>query len=169
MAQIRRELPTDHAAVRDLHDRAFGQSQEGRLVDALRASAARRVSIVAEVDGRIVGHVYFSPVTVEHSAARLEGMGLAPLAVLPEFQRQGIGSQLVQRGLEECRELGEGFAVVLGHPEYYPRFGFVPAATKNLSCEYPVPPEAFLVLEFRTGTLDGCRGLVKYGPEFAVL
>jgi putative acetyltransferase len=169
MAHLRRELPTDVEAVRDVHDRAFGQPHEGRLVDSLRSSAARRVSIVAEVDGRIMGHIYFSPVTVECSAARLEGMGLAPLAVLPEFQRQGIGSQLVQRGLEECRQLGERFAVVLGHSEYYPRFGFVPAATMNLSCEYPVTPEAFMVLELRAGALDGCRGLVKYGPEFAGL
>jgi putative acetyltransferase len=96
-------------------------------------------------------------------------MGLAPLAVLPECQRQGIGAQLVWHGLDECRRLEQDFVVVLGHPEYYRRFGFVPAASKNLRCEYPVPPEAFMVLKLRSGALENCDGLVKYGPEFREL
>lgn len=166
---IRSELPTDCDAVRGLHDLAFGQPQEGRLVDALRASSAKRISLVAVAAGTVVGHIYFSPVTIEASSSPIEGMGLAPLAVLPDLQRQGIGAELVRRGLAGCRRLEQAFVVVLGHPAHYPRFGFVPAATMNLSCEYPVPPEAFMAIELQPGALAGCRGLVRYRPEFAGL
>lgn len=169
MFRIRPELPADHGMVRVVHRRAFGQPQEGELVDVLRASPSRRISLVAEIDEQIVGHIYFSPVTVEPSSTPVAGMGLAPLAVLPEYQRQGIGAQLVWHGLEECRRLEQDCVVVLGHPEYYHRFGFVSAASKNLRCEYPVPPDAFMVLELRAATVENCKGLVKYRPEFASL
>ena len=94
-------------------------------------------------------------------------MGLAPMAVLPEYQNQGVGSLLVRNGLSECQRAGFDIVVVLGHPRYYPRFGFIPASQKGLSCEYQVPDEAFMVIELRPGALNGMSGLVKYQPEFA--
>jgi putative acetyltransferase len=124
------------------------------------------VALVAEVEGRVVGQILFSPVTVEPPPEGLRVMGLAPLAVLPEFQRRGIGSQLVRAGLEACRSLAFDFVVVLGHPAYYPRFGFVPACSRGLGCEYPVPEEVFQVLELRPSSLAGVKGVVRYRPEF---
>ena len=115
----------------------------------------------------MVGHIFFSPVSIESAASSFTAIGLAPLAVLPEFQRQGIGSLLVQHGLKECLRLGFPVVVVLGHPRYYPRFGFSPAKSKGLDCEYPVPDEVFMVAELSPGALRGRTGLVKYRPEFA--
>ena len=88
------------------------------------------------------------------------------MAVRPEFQKQGIGSQLIERGLEQCRAAGQACVVVLGHPEYYPRFGFVPASRYGIRCEYDVPDEVFMIIELRDGALEGCAGIVKYQPEF---
>ncbi|HEY0320278.1 MAG TPA: N-acetyltransferase [Pyrinomonadaceae bacterium] len=122
---------------------------------------------MAELDGRIAGHIFFSPVSIESEAYTFTALGLAPLAVLTEFQNQGIGSELVQRGLEECRRIGHEVVVVLGHPKYYPRFGFVPASQKGLKCEYKVPDEVFMVCELKEGALGGRKGLVKYRPEFS--
>jgi putative acetyltransferase len=167
MTVIRRETKADHLAVRQVNERAFGRTGEANLVDALRKTAHPRVSLVAEIDGQIVGHIFFSPVRIESEGAMFTAMGLAPMAVLPEFQNQGIGSQLVRRGMEECLSMGQYVVVVLGHPEYYPRFGFVPAGQKGLRCEYEVPDEVFMVAELRDGTLAGRKGLVKYLPEFS--
>lgn len=174
MITIRAETSEDIDAVRLVNESAFGRAEEARLVDALRVAAHPHISLVAEVDGRVVGHIFFSPVTLETedegSAIETgdEGgamFGLAPMAVLPEYQNQGVGSRLVREGLNECRRSGGGAVVVLGHPAYYPRFGFVPASAKGLRCEYPVPDEAFMVAELTRGALSG-RGLVKYHPEF---
>ena len=163
---IRAESTDDYAAVRQVNERAFGQPNEADLVDALRRRVEPSISLVAVVDEQIVGHIFFSTVRIESEATTFTALGLAPMAVLPEFQNQGVGSELVRRGLEECRRLGHEIVVVLGHPEYYPRFGFVPASRKNLSCEYPVPDEVFMALELSEGALAGRRGLVKYSPEF---
>ncbi len=125
------------------------------------------VSLVAEQDGRIVGHILFSPVTIVSTGTVFPAVGLAPMAVLPELQRQGIGSLLVENGLAECRRrAGHECIVVLGHPEYYPRFGFVPASEYGLKCEYDVPDEVFMAIEPRKGALLGRAGTVKYQPEF---
>jgi putative acetyltransferase len=117
-----------------------------------------------------MGHILFTPVTIDQGggrAARLRAMGLAPVAVLPEFQRQGIGSELVRRGLTACRDIGYEAVVVLGHPDFYPRFGFAPASTFGLKCEYSVPDPVFMAIELVPGALKGISGLVKYAPEFA--
>jgi putative acetyltransferase len=167
MLIIRAETEADYPAVHEVNERAFGRAGEADLVDALRRNAEPQISLVGEIDERVVGHIFFSPVLIESEASRFTALGLAPMAVLPEFQNQSIGSQLVRRGLEECRSLGHEVVVVLGHPGYYPRFGFVPAKRKGLWCEYDVPDEAFMVVELRVGALAGRRGVVKYRPEFS--
>lgn len=165
--RIRAERTEDHPAVYRVNQLAFGQANEADLVDALREKAAPIISLVAALDGEVVGHIFFSPVTVESEEAAFTAMGLAPMAVLPTHQNQGVGSLLVREGLMECRRLGYDIVVVLGHPNYYPRFGFVPASSKGLRCEYDVPDEVFMVTELKPGVLAGYSGLVKYHPEFS--
>lgn len=166
--EIRPERPEDVASVHRVNELAFGTPAEADLVDALRRAADPFVSLVAVIDDRIVGHILFTPVSVEGAADRLM-MGLAPMAVLPEYQNQGIGSRLVEEGLQACARLGAGAVAVLGHPEYYPRFGFEPAAKHGLRSEYDVPDEVFMVQELEPGALSGCRGLIRYRPEFAAV
>lgn len=166
MLIIRAETDADYSAVHKVNERAFDRPGEADLVDALRENARPYISLVAESDGEIVGHIFFSPVLIASEVSSFNALGLAPMAVLPELQNQGIGSELVQRGLEACRSIGHYVVVVLGHSEYYPRFGFVPASQKGLSCEYPVPDEVFMVAELKEGALAGRRGMVKYRPEF---
>jgi len=163
---VRAEQPQDTDAVREINTLAFGGTLEARLVDALRG-AAGAISLVATTDGRAVGHILFTPITIDPPSTTKAVAGLAPMAVHPEFQRAGIGTRLVRAGLEECRRHGYAAIVVVGHPEYYPRFGFVQGHTKNLACEFEVPPEVFMVLELEAGALDGCRGVIRYRPEFA--
>lgn len=169
MIAIRAEAEEDRPAVRQINERAFGHAGEADLVEALRAKARPYLSLVAVSEGRPVGHILFTPVSIVSDAsggAAREALALGPMAVLPEFQNRGVGSALVRRGLDECRGLGHGAVVVVGHPEFYPRFGFVPARAKGLECEYPVPDEAFMVAELREGALDELKGVVKYRPEF---
>lgn len=166
--QVRLERAADLEAIRDVNRAAFDTPAEAGLVDALRRDAQPFVSLVAEVDGRIVGHIAFSPVTLPgHPTLSL--MGLAPVAVLPSHQRQGIGSALVRAGLEECVTLGAAAVIVLGHAEYYPRFGFGPASRFGLRSEYDVPDEVFMVRELTPGALAAATGTVRYHPAFAAV
>lgn len=170
MISVHPETSEGHKAVRRINELAFGQPGEANLVDALRLAAHPYISLVAvDEHEEIIGHIFFSPVTIEANDSAALVMGLAPMAVLPERQRQGIGSLLVREGLKECRRLGSHVVVVLGHPEYYPRFGFIPASRKGLHCEYPVADEVFMVAELEPDALSGMSGLVKYHPEFAKL
>ena len=166
MILIRPETPEDFEAIRRLNELAFGRSNEADLVDALREDATPLISLVAVVDDQIAGHILFSPVTVESEDGSFEAMGLAPMAVLPSHQNQGIGSRLVREGLGECRRLGQDIVVVLGHKNYYPRFGFEPARSKGLRSEYDVSDDAFMVAELSEGALGERCGLVKYHPAF---
>jgi putative acetyltransferase len=163
---VRAEEPRDVDDVRIVNQRAFGGPVEAAIVDALRG-LPDTISLVASVGNRIVGHILFSRVQVDGAGPEIAVFGLGPLAVLPELQRQGVGSQLVRAGLELCRTLGHDALVVLGHPDYYPRFGFVPADTKGLRYEHTVPREAFMALELRTGSLPPSGGVVRYRPEFS--
>ncbi len=164
--RIRAELPADVDVVRQLNLAAFEGPDEARIVDALRGAVTPLISLVAEDDGTVVGHILFSPVTLA-AAPHLAVMGLAPMAVLPAHQRSGIGSALVRAGLDECREAGTLGVVVLGHASYYPRFGFVPASRFGLSCEYDVPDDVFMAVELVAGALAGLAGTVRYHPAFA--
>jgi putative acetyltransferase len=166
MIVIRAETIQDHSAVHSVIESAFGQASEADLVDALRKVASPQISLVAVQDDQIVGHIFFSPVSVESERDIFTAIGLAPLAVLPEYQNHGIGSRLIQEGLMECQRRGQDIVFVVGHPEYYPRFGFTVAKEKGFRCEYPVPDEVFMVAELKPGALGGKQGLVKYLPEF---
>lgn len=163
---IRHETPEDLPGIHRVNELAFGRPEEADLVDALRDEARPFLSLVAVQDVQVAGHICFTPVTIESEDGFFTAMGLAPMAVLPDLQSQGIGSDLVRKGLEECRRMGHEVVVVLGHPEYYPRFGFIPASYKGLRSEYPVPDEAFMVAELSPGALAGRTGLVKYHPAF---
>jgi putative acetyltransferase len=166
MITIRKEQSEDTAAIHDVVEQAFEQTDEANLVDRLRENGKATISLVATDDERIVGHILFSPVTIESESETTGAIGLAPLAVLPELQNQGIGSRLTKAGLEECKRLGYGAVVVLGHAEYYPRFGFVPASRYRIKSEYDVRDEVFMILELREGALSDCSGVVKYQSEF---
>ncbi len=165
---IRPEQEADHAAVRAVNTAAFDTAAEADLVDALRTQAQPLVSLVAEEKREVVGHILFSPVTlVGHAGLKLAG--LAPMAVTPAYQRKGIGSALVRAGLDYCRREGFVAVIVLGHPEYYPRFGFAPATRFGIGSEYDVPDEVFMALELQAGVLAGKTGLIKYHDAFAQL
>jgi putative acetyltransferase len=164
---IRPEGPADITAIRRINSEAFGRTSEADLVDALRRNGKTVLSLVAGDNDSLIGHVFFSPVTIEPGPVELRHVGLAPVAVLPEWQSRGVGSRLVRRGLDMCREAGFDSVVVLGHSHYYPRFGFVPASRFGLRNEYNVPDDVFMALELREGSLRRLHGLVRYQPEFA--
>jgi putative acetyltransferase len=162
--RIRPETPADVDSIRHVHRLAFGGDDEPRIVDRVRASADPIISLVAD-DGGVVGHILFSPLTLGQGNARLL-MGLGPVAATPARQRQGIGSALIVAGLEECRRFGVAGSVVVGHPDYYPRFGYTRASAFGLTCEFGVPDEVFMALELVKGAFDG-GGLIRYHPAFS--
>lgn len=162
---IRAESTDDQSAVYEVNRAAFETTAEARLVDVLRKAVKQVISLVAEEDGNIVGHISFTPVSIaDHPGLRV--MGLAPVAVLPKYQRQGIGTALVQAGLAQCRKNGFGSVVVVGHEDFYPRFGFAPAKNAGLRCAYDVPEEVWMFVELEKGYLDGVTGEVRYHPAF---
>jgi predicted dehydrogenase/predicted N-acetyltransferase YhbS len=163
--EIRAERPDDIGAIREVNRRAFGQDQEGNIVDALRSSGASRLSLVATVAGRVVGHVIYSPASI----AGVTGAALGPMSVAPDYQRQGIGSRLVEAGNRMLRATACPFIVVLGHARFYPRFGFVPASTRGITCEWSVPDDVFMVAVLDERKMEGVSGLTKYREEFSAV
>jgi putative acetyltransferase len=163
---IRDEYPEDFPAVFDINTSAFETDLEARLVNILRRRARPVVSLVAERDDTLLGHIMFSPVQIDEEAAGGRTMGLAPMAVRPEAQNQGVGSKLVQAGLDACRALRTELVFVLGHPEYYPRFGFKPAADSGFHFKDPKLNDFFFVLELTKGAASGLSGEVRYHPAF---
>jgi putative acetyltransferase len=163
---LRPEQPQDYPAVFLVNERAFGTPTEARLVDTIRPVVQPLISLVAALEDRVVGHILFTPVTVQGDTHAWRAMALGPMAVLPEYQNQGIGSRLVFAGLEACRRIGEQVVFVLGHPEFYPRFGFQPATGKGLHYKHPDFDPYFMVAELSPGALNGRSGWVKYHDEF---
>ena len=162
---IRAETDKDKTAINNINQSAFKTSDEAELVDKLREQAKPFISLVAEEGGKVVGHIMFTPVSlINHTELKI--MGLAPMAVLPEYQRKGIGAALIQAGLGQCKKRGFGAVVVLGHKSYYPRFGFKPAAHVGLSCEYDVSDEAFMYLELQKDYIRSATGKIKYHSAF---
>jgi putative acetyltransferase len=162
---IRPERGKDLPTIHQINSEAFETEGEANLVDSLRDSGIPLISLVAEVDHIIVGHILFSPMT-DADGNSIPVAGLAPMAVAPEHQRQGIGSALVRSGLEHCRAAGYRAVAVLGHPGYYPRFGFVPASQYKLRSQYDVPDEVFMAKELIPGALSDISGVVKYHRLF---
>jgi putative acetyltransferase len=162
--KVREEDPDDVAAVRDLNRRAFGQDQESNIVDALRANGAALLSLVATLNDRVVGHIMYSRAVIGGS---VRGAALGPMAVLPEFQRQGIGSELVEAGNQKLKDSGCPFIIVVGHADYYPRFGFRPASEHGIQCEWDVPGDVFMLLVLDQAKMEGVAGLAKYRHEFS--
>jgi len=163
MLTLRQETFDDISGIREVVCAAFGRAGEADLVDSLRRSGSLALSVVALVDDRIVGHVGFSQLVI---GEKHEALALAPVAVVSNRQRQGIGTALVRWSLEECRRMGHRLVIVLGEPEYYGRFGFTPAATCGIESPFPAPSEAFMMLELVPDTARDVRGVVRYRPEF---
>jgi putative acetyltransferase len=167
MSKIRREQPQDIAEIRKVNIRAFGRQQEASVVDKLRENCNSVLSLVALIDGKVVGHILFSPAVIEGQHGRLVGTGLAPLAVLPEYQRKGIGTELLQTAIARIKKGGCPYIIVIGHPEYYTRFGFERAGRFGISSEWDVPDEAFMILMLDRKVMNGITGVAKYREEWA--
>lgn len=166
MPTIRDESIQDAETVNVLLDQAFGRQAEARLVDRLRAGDKVAAAMIAEQNGRMLGHVVFSRVSVSSGRSDFAALALAPLAVLPAFQRLGVGSALVSAGLERCRNSGHARVLVVGDPAYYSRFGFVPAARYGVRPPFETPPDTFMALELQPGAFAAATGVARYGHEF---
>lgn len=164
MPLIREEHPEDAEPVREILIAAFGRESEARLVERLRASGKIACALVAEEKGRVLGHVAFSAIAIGED--RISALSMAPLSVMPAFQRLGIGSALASAGLERLRQEKQQRVLVLGDPAYYLRFGFVPAARFGLKCPFPAPEDAFMAIELQSGAFKGLSGMAQYGHEF---
>ncbi len=162
--EIREEHPDDVAVVRELNRRAFGQDQESNIVDALRANGAALLSLVATVHDRVVGHIMYSPLSI---SGNVTGAALGPMAVIPERQRQGIGSKLIEAGNRKLKDAGCPFIIVVGHADYYPRFGFRPASEHEIKCEWDLPDDVFMLLVLDEAKMKDVSGLAKYRHEFS--
>ncbi len=166
MVLIRSEKPSDIPAIFEVNQSAFDRPGEAQVVDGLRERGELRVSLVAEVDGKVVGHIAFSPMRLETENKPEGAFGLAPMAVLPKYQGTGIGLKLIAAGLDACREAGAEIVIVLGHPEYYPRAGFERASLYGISSEFDVRDEVFMAQELTPGALERYSGVAYYSPLF---
>jgi len=164
LIDIREEGAADIDSVREVNRSAFGQDHEGNIVDALRSNGAALLSLVATLNGQVVGHIMYSPIVVGGTA---DGAALGPVAVLQEYQRQGIGSSLILAGNQRLKDAGCPFIIVIGHPHYYPRFGFMSARSHGITCEWDVPDEAFMLLFLDEPKGRVLSGQAKYRPEFS--
>lgn len=166
---IRDERPEDLEPIRKINRQAFKGEAEVQLIDQLRRDGEIVLSLVALMNGEAVGHILFSELDSLTHGGPIQAVTLAPMAVKPEFQEHGIGSALVERGLALCRELGYTVVIVLGHPDYYPRFGFSAEKAQALQSPYSMLGAAYMALELVPGALEGVEGTVRYPAAFANL
>ncbi len=168
---IRPELSNDYAKITQINDKAFGQPVEGKLVEALRHNPLfiKGLSLVAILDRKLVGHILFSPILIKGEGKVFRSLALSPMAVLPEIQRMGIGTALVYSGLDEARAGKFGSVIVLGHRDYYPRFGFRPASGFGIFPPFDLPDDLFFAMELQPDGLSGVNGIVEYPPEFSLV
>jgi putative acetyltransferase len=168
LIDIREERPEDIPTIRSVNVEAFGQPQEANLIEMLRTNDGVRLSLVATTnEEQIVGHILYSPVTAVSGENKITGAGLGPMAVRPTHQRRGIGSKLIEFGTTRLRQGGCPFIVVLGHADYYPRFGFRRASDYGLRCQWNVPDNAFMALALNEAIVRDVSGLVEYRAEFS--
>jgi len=160
---VREERAADIGAIREVNRDAFGQDQEGRIVDALRANGGALLSLVATTNGRVAGHIMYSPISVGSVA----GAALGPMAVEPQSQRLGMGTRLVEMGNRELAARGCAFIVLVGHPQFYARFGFRPAGAQGITCEWELPDDVFMLLVLDEAKMRGVSGLAKFRDEFS--
>jgi predicted N-acetyltransferase YhbS len=167
--QIRKETPDDFQQVARLIEMAFRRKNEADLVEKLRHNKKynSNLSFVAEYNGVVVGHVLFSPIVIRSGDTERESLALAPLSISPEFQKMGVGGRLIEEGLRTARELGYSSVIVLGHPEYYSKFGFVPARKWGISVPFKVPDDTFMGIELQADALLKSGGVVEYPEEFS--
>lgn len=173
---IRKENTFDHNWVIELTEKAFetleiSDHNEGKLVDKLRKSPTfiDELSLVAELNGQVVGHILFTPIVIDNGEQKFQSLILAPVSVLPEFQKMGIGGQLIHAGHQKAVELGFQSVILIGHPEYYPRFGYKPASTWGIKSPIPLPSDdVFMAVELSDGSLSGVSGTVVFPPEFGM-
>jgi putative acetyltransferase len=167
MLTVRSETDKDIPWVRIVHEHAFEQGVEVDIVDKIRGACPERLSFVAEAEDCVVGHILFTPAAIESGMKAVKGMALAPMAVLPERQREGVGTRLVKHGLGVLQDRSCPFVIVLGHPDYYPRFGFEPASRYGIRCQWEgVPDEAFMIIIFDEIVMKGIAGVARYRDEF---
>ncbi len=167
MIDIREETVEDIPAIRVINERAFEQPAEANVVDKLRETCPGFLSFVAVLNGQVVGHILFTPAVIDGNGIPVQGMGLAPVAVLPELQNRGIGSELNRRGIEILRKMDVPFVIVLGHAEYYPRFGFEKASRYSIISQWEgIPDEAFMILILNPKAMEGVSGIARYRDEF---
>jgi len=166
---IRREKEEDFKSIYEINEKAFKQKEESELIERIRSGKnfVPELSLVAEENGRILGHILFSKIKIK-GEEKYESLALAPMAVLPELQRQGIGEKLVKEGLDKAKELGFDSVIVVGHKDYYPRFGFERASKWNIKCPFQVPGEAFMAIELIDGALENKSGIIEYPEEFGI-
>ncbi len=165
---IRSETPRDYEVISVVNRRAFGQEEEGLLIEKIRGSDGfdPSLSLVGEIAGDVLGHILFSPIHIETESCDVPALALAPMSVLPKFQKRGIGSQLVRAGLDASRQAGHAIVVVLGHPDYYPRFGFQRASQFGVRSPFDVPDDVFMMQGLIPGALDAVSGIVRYPSAF---
>lgn len=167
MIQIREENESDYTAIKNVNDKAFNQPQEGIVIGKIRNSGSPFISLVAEIDKKIVGHVFFSPAEIENNGEKITGMGLAPVAVLPGYQKQGIGKMLINEGIHLIKKQSIPFIIVLGHEHYYPKFGFETASKYGIKCQWQgIPDEAFMILLLDKAKMKNVHGIARYLEEW---
>ncbi len=165
---IRPETKKDYDAITEINNLAFKRETEGKLVQNLRQNPnfVPELSLIAEKDNRIIGHILFYPIKINEDNLKHDSLALAPMSVHPDYQNKGVGSKLVQEGLKRAQKLGYKSVIVLGHPDYYPRFGFKPASNWNIRAPFEVPNKAFLALELKKDGLKDITGTVEYPKEY---
>jgi predicted N-acetyltransferase YhbS len=166
--KIEAETEEDYEQITTLHSLAFNRDSEARLVEKLRRTPIyiRELSLVARYKNTVIGHILFYPIKINSHGKKCVSLALAPISVIPRFQNRKIGTKLIREGLEKARKLGFKSVIVVGHPEYYPRFGFEKASNYGISASFHVPDNALLAIELEKDALKDCRGAVAYPNEY---